>query len=385
MVFEAALQQDVAHYDAELAYLALDPNTPSGSYYVHVTDQLNGMGDEVLSRNSPLDRFVTVDNLGGGVIKITVPSNPTLEMGVGLNGLGDSLPLGFLGHNQENPCLYKAWLGDLWNEPVKHDFPYLVLPGSVRSYSYFRIGNGTGSTIAGTVFDDLNGDGLEDPGEPGLPGVEIQLIGVGGTTTTTSASDGSYSFTGLGAGDYEVIQIVDPQSGRIATTPSFFFVTVAGCGLAPDSDFGQYLEDTNCDGHTIGFWRNRHGIGLVEDHDLLADLGDLNVVDASGQYFTTSSTSAYKNWLKRANATNMAYMLSAQLTAMHFNVRVGFVSAGCMIDDPSLGQVSIASVMDDAAASLATDPYTPSGHAQRDYQEQLKNALDAANNNQNWL
>jgi hypothetical protein len=78
-------------------------------------------------------------------------------------------------------------------------------------------------------------------------------------------------------------------------------------------------------------------------------------------------------------------MLSVQLTAMHFNIRSGGVSASCMINDPQLGMRTIGSVVADAILSLLSDPYTPSGSAQRGYQEQLKNALDRANNNLNWM
>jgi SdrD B-like domain len=385
MVFEAVLNRNIAHYDEESAYLALDPSTPSGSYYVHVTDQLNAIGDQVLSLNDPFDRYVTVTNMGGGVILLSVPNNPTLMMGAGLNGLGDSLPLGYFGENLENECLYKAWLGDTWDEPVNPDNPYLLRQGGVRSFSYFRIGNGLGSTISGLVFDDLDGNGDQDLGEPGLADVEVQLIGLNGTSSTLSTTDGSYAFFGVGHGDYEIRQIVDPLSGRVATTPTSAFVTVCGCGLAAGDDFGQNQGTMDCDGHTIGFWRNKHGLKLVHHHNLLPELGSLNVVDASGHYFTTTSHRKYKRWLKKANAVNMAYMLSAQLTAMHFNVSVGFVDGNCLIDDPNLGQVSIGSVINAAIDSLATDPYTPAGHAERAYQEQLKNALDHANNNTNWL
>jgi hypothetical protein len=385
LVFETLINQNVAQYDAESTYLALDPSTPSGDYYVHVTDRVNGIGDAVLSLNDPLDRFITVSNLGGGVMEITVPNNPTLVMGAGLNGLGDSLPLGFFAPNLEDTCLFKAWLGDTWNEPVNPSNPYLLLAGPVRSYRYFRIGDGSGSTISGIVFDDFDADGTQDAGEPGLAGVEVQLIGTSGTATTTSAADGSYTFLAVADGEYEVKQIVDPLSGRVATTPSSSFVTVCGCGTAQGADFGQNLANTNCDGHTIGFWRNKHGRDLVDSHNLLPELGAMNVVDENGDYFTTNDINEYKNWLKGAKATNMAYMLSAQLTAMNFNVRVGFVGGSCMIDDPNLGQVTIQSVIQLAIDSLATDPYTPKHHAQRDYQEQLKDALDAANNNQNWL
>lgn len=383
LAFEPVIGRDIAQYEEESIYLALDPATPSGNYYVHVTDRRNGVNDVVLSQNDPLDRFVTVINMGGGLIILDVPNNPTLEMGVGLNGIGDSLPLGFLGENTEDHCMFKVWLSDTWTDPLRPDDPYTLLGGGVRSYSYFRIGDGSGSTISGIVFDDFDADGEQDAGEPGLAGVEVQLIQGGSTTSTTTASDGSYAFTSLGHGEYEVVQVL--ETGRTATTPSSVLVSAIGCGLVTGPDFGQNLKSTSCDGHTIGFWRNRHGVDLILTNGLLADLGSLNVVDGDGGRFTTNDIDEYRTWMRKAESTNMAYMLSAQLTAMHFNVSVGFVGAGCMIDDPNLGQVTISSVMDAAIQSLATDPYTPQGHAQRDYQEQLKHALDAANNNSNWL
>lgn len=365
--------------------MALDPATPSGNYYIHVTDALNGNLDQVLSLNDPGDRFVTVTNAGAGVIVISVPNNPGIVMGAGLGGLGDSLPLGLFAENPEHPCLFKAWLGDTWNLAVNPTNPYIVRFEGVWSFNYVRIGNGSGSSVCGLVFNDLNSDGVQNGGEVGLGGVTVELSGPGGTTSTVSAPDGSYCFLGLGAGSYTVTQIVDPQSGYSATTQLSFSRDAMGCGAMQGGDFGQNLLNSSCNGHTIGYWRNKHGCALVTDNGLLSLLGSLNVVDASGAAFTTSSLSAYKSWLQDANATNMAYMLSAQLVAMRFGVAVGNVSSGCFISDPNLGVISISALMDAAVASLATDPYTPSGHAQRSYQEQLKNALDNANNNTNWL
>src|SRR5204862_192790 len=60
--------------------------------------------------------------------------------------------------------------------------------------------------ISGKVYNDLNGNGSLDAGEPGIAGVSVALTG--GTpsspgTTTTDAS-GGYSFTGLPKGYYSV-------------------------------------------------------------------------------------------------------------------------------------------------------------------------------------
>jgi hypothetical protein len=80
----------------------------------------------------------------------------------------------------------------------------------------------------------------------------------------------------------------------------------------------------------------------------------------------------------------MAYMLSAQLLAMHCNVMVGFVHPNCVIQDPCLGQMTIAQLMQQSVASLIAHPYTPPCSAARHQQSLLKNALDRANNNRIW-
>jgi len=64
------------------------------------------------------------------------------------------------------------------------------------------------------VFEDINGNGIQDDGEAGVEGVLVKLqnpdgspvIGADGNpTTTTTAADGSYSFTGLNPGEYKVM------------------------------------------------------------------------------------------------------------------------------------------------------------------------------------
>ncbi|WP_459675187.1 beta strand repeat-containing protein, partial [Acidisoma sp. 7E03] len=63
---------------------------------------------------------------------------------------------------------------------------------------------GTG-TVSGVVFKDLNGDGANNGSDTAFPGQTVQLLS-GSTVvkTTTTAANGSYSFTGVGAGTYTV-------------------------------------------------------------------------------------------------------------------------------------------------------------------------------------
>ena len=139
----------------------------------------------------------------------------------------------------------------------------------------------------------------------------------------------------------------------------------------------------------------------------------LNLVNANGspRDFNGSlaqNKSALDTWLAGANATNMAYMLSAQLAATWLNVTVLNVSADTLIHLPTLaawsgnGQggglagnlfgngtwtvtgnlVRLGDVIANAnALLLSTSGNIPAGHPLRAYAEALKNVCDGVNNN----
>lgn len=64
--------------------------------------------------------------------------------------------------------------------------------------------------ITGVKWEDLDGDGIYDASEPGLPGWLIQLFDGSGTViaTTTTDADGRYTFSNLLAGDYSVAEVL---------------------------------------------------------------------------------------------------------------------------------------------------------------------------------
>jgi len=139
-------------------------------------------------------------------------------------------------------------------------------------------------------------------------------------------------------------------------------------------------------GLTPGFWQNKHGLGLIEDYDLLGMINDLCLADDYGHIADFADTKAFKAWIKKRNATNMAYQLSGHLAAMKLNVAVGYVDGGALVYLNMEGDmISINNLMAYAAAALCEDGYTPAGDENRDYQELLKDALDYANNNLNWV
>ncbi|MBX0326164.1 carboxypeptidase regulatory-like domain-containing protein [Oscillochloris sp. ZM17-4] len=63
-----------------------------------------------------------------------------------------------------------------------------------------------GASLGNFVWFDTNGDGIQDSGEPAVPGVTVELLDAGGAVlkTTTTDSTGRYGFSELSAGDYRV-------------------------------------------------------------------------------------------------------------------------------------------------------------------------------------
>lgn len=80
-------------------------------------------------------------------------------------------------------------------------------------------------TLTIVKFDDLNGNGVRDPGEPGLPGWVFQLVNPqGNPAVVTTGPDGSVTFPSVPAGVWEVTEIMEP--GWVPVTPVSGPVTI---------------------------------------------------------------------------------------------------------------------------------------------------------------
>jgi hypothetical protein len=92
--------------------------------------------------------------------------------------------------------------------------------------------------VHGTVFYDENQDGVFDVGEFGIEGVTIELhFHDDPIITTTTDVNGLYEFTGLGTGDYTVVELdlVD----YVSTTPNEVDFRVNGFEPVPTVNFGD--------------------------------------------------------------------------------------------------------------------------------------------------
>jgi len=61
--------------------------------------------------------------------------------------------------------------------------------------------------LSGTVWEDIDGDGIQDDDEPGIPNVIVRILDCDGNEISTQFTDesGLYNFNNILAGDYQVI------------------------------------------------------------------------------------------------------------------------------------------------------------------------------------
>ncbi|MEJ5367717.1 MAG: SdrD B-like domain-containing protein [Bryobacteraceae bacterium] len=361
---------------------------PDGDYYFQVTDP---SGAELLSTDPASNRIVTVT---GGFITGTSDGHNT-----GTSSCSGAISVQLAPYNltSNNGGEYKLWLISMAAGCINSvDGPVIDFKPSCAKTDNFKVrerdGDGEPSTgtITGMKWYDADTDGTKDEGEVPIEGWKI-ITETQGTTACTDA-DGKYYFIGMPNTTYTISEVLPPPYPMwVATTATSGTVTTDSVGDAEGPDFGNVCLGAG-GGRTLGFWSNRNGFATFSSWTSpLAELTSLNLRNADGSEFNPTSYDHFRTWLRDANAVNMAYMLSAQLAAMKLNVLAGFVNGAALIYAPgtesanSAGFASVNAIIAEADAELGLHRYTPSGSQYRSYQEALKNALDQANNNMNFV
>jgi hypothetical protein len=243
-------------------------------------------------------------------------------------------------------------------------------------------------TITGEKCYDLNLNGVCDPGEPLLAAWKITSTDpTSSIATTFTGTDGVYSFVVSPTTLYTIAETL-PNSSWLNTSALSGNVTSGGNGTdTAGPNFANVCIGAG-GGLTLGFWSNKNGQKALNNNSpaWYQLLDNLNLhTNASTPYDPGSSTSAFSSWLLSATATDMNYMLSAQLATMELNVNVGFanvkVDPSALVYAPGVtgantaGFISISALMTEANNALG------SGTATRAYEQILETALDSANNN----
>jgi hypothetical protein len=244
------------------------------------------------------------------------------------------------------------------------------------------------SAICIHKFYDANVNGYQDYNEPALSDVKFTLSGTASDMKYTDAF-GMATFSNLQPGNYTVTETL--PYGYYGTSSASKTIDL---NLPVTMEFGNVCLGAG-GARGMGYWMSKNGQQTLENFGsmeyTLMELRYLGLRNADGSDFDPWTYTQLKDWMKNANASNMAYMLSAQMAAMYLNVQVGFVKWNTILYTPtigSLGEGNFSEVWDlimMANYSLYSADYTPAQNITRAYQEKLKNALDQANNNVNFV
>ena len=94
-------------------------------------------------------------------------------------------------------------------------------------------------SISGSKFEDKDGNGIWDSGEPGLAGWTITLERPGwANNTTTTAANGNYSFIDLPEGSWTLSEVEQYGWARTAPASGTYFVDLTDAGVT-NIDFGN--------------------------------------------------------------------------------------------------------------------------------------------------
>ncbi|PHN00639.1 SdrD B-like domain-containing protein, partial [Flavilitoribacter nigricans] len=155
-------------------------------------------------------------------------------------------------------------------DPAMNGMTETVTLESGDNYTDLDAGILEGASLGDFVWEDLDGDGVQDPGEPGVGGVTVNLKDENGNVidNTTTAADGSYSFTNLEPGTYSV-QFTDLPAGFVLT----------------DLGVGNEAEDSDADPAMKGMTETV----TLESGDNYPDL-DAGIIELQGSVVIEKST-----------------------------------------------------------------------------------------------
>jgi hypothetical protein len=258
----------------------------------------------------------------------------------------------------------------------------------------FKVREGDTPPPQGTLrvikYYDVNADGDLDPEDTQIVGWQVRIRDGFDVLRETPvsivvASDDTYTVSECSA---------DALNWR-NTTPTSVSDIVVPSGETVTIQFGNVCLGAG-GGLTLGFWSNKNGAkAITGPPNRLPGVLALCLRKANGSLLGVVSLANFQKFLLDANATNMANMLSAQLAAMHLNVATGGVNGMAIIYAPgtnsanAFGFAKVSDVMSEANTLLcaggATSLVILSDNPLRPRAEALKNALDNANNNLNFV
>ncbi len=164
------------------------------------------------------------------------------------------------------------------------------------------------ASLAGSVFNDRNNDGVQDSDEPGIPNTQIRLTGTdarGASVDVTTQTDalGQWTFPGLVGGDYTVTEtqpngfddgadFAGDAGGAVAND----VISAIGLGAGQDADNYRFTEGGASAALSGTVWRDLdHDRTLDANEETLSNwVVELFLNDALIDTVTTGADGAYQ-------------------------------------------------------------------------------------------
>jgi hypothetical protein len=153
------------------------------------------------------------------------------------------------------------------------------------------------ASIGDRLWNDANGNGVQDAGEAGINGATVQLLDTAGTViaTATTSGNGNYTFGNLGAGNYTVKVVTSSlPAGMTPTydldgvaTPNAATLSLAAGANRTDVDFGY--KHTGSVGDRVWLDSNANGVQDAGENGINGVT--VQLVNSGGTVIATTTTS----------------------------------------------------------------------------------------------
>lgn len=163
--------------------------------------------------------------------------------------------------------------------------------------------DGERRALSGTVWYDLDGDGAPGPGEPGIPGISVRLIGMRTMfDAAVTGPDGSYRFEAVPTGGYSGAEFLLPDGYSCTISgPGNDAVLLDGLAFAGSVDgqetlnagfIGDYQTETpeTAYGWVLGTtWSDDNQDGIRDETYGMTDV-EVRLMDAEGEVLASART-----------------------------------------------------------------------------------------------
>lgn len=287
---------DLAIDDNEPVFKIVEPNRTIGDFVWVDTD-----GDGIQDAGEPGIENVSVTLTGPGGVQTTTTDADGLylfsDLLEGTYTVTVAAPVGYTASpagapgstpaNDSNGSIATVTLGPGGNSDLTIDFGF-VPPAS--------------GIIGDFVWSDLNGNGIQEVGEPGLENILVTLDGPGGAQMAFTDATGFYQFTGLSAGSYSVTAATPPGTSPSPTaalgsnSANDSNGSPAAVTLATNSssdftiDFGFVMLPTGALGDFV--WSDTNANGLQDSGEPGISGVTVQLKNSSGTVIQTTTTNA---------------------------------------------------------------------------------------------